>query len=111
MNVLGLVLVFGILGYDLVSVLKGKKVNWSERRTEGLFGAGLARFAGPAVLDAGGAADPIQLMKLYDKIFPYPTFCVKIVEIWIICCACEGNGHFTNNNVTGKGNLYEGLLL
>lgn len=35
----------------------------------------------------GGAADPIQLMKLYDKIFPYPTFCVKIVEIWIICCA------------------------
>ncbi len=59
----------------------------------------------------GGAADPIQLMKLYDKIFPYPTFCVKIVEIWIICCACEGNGHFTNNNVTGKGNLYEGLLL
>jgi len=27
MNVLGLVLVFGILGYDLLSVLKGKKVN------------------------------------------------------------------------------------
>ena len=58
-----------------------------------------------------GALRTISRGQLYDKIFPYPTFCVKIVEIWIICCACEGNGHFTNNNVTGKGNLYEGLLL
>lgn len=34
-----------------------------------------------------GALWTISRGQLYDKIFPYPTFCVKIVEIWIICCA------------------------